>query len=201
MNGASSDGTHRDRPTKHDSWERTIGVCSVVIAVCALVATLWQEASSREHNRLSVRPILDIVIGLASDSSPAGVSLENRGVGPAIIRTSNVFRGDAPIGSISTNTWNKFLIDTGVGSDGITISRISPGTVMAPGASLPLIRVQNDEDTVRTKLADAVSALQLKICYCSVYEECWVRSLAGDGDPVVSVRECDPSSVALQVTQ
>ena len=110
MNGASSDGTHRDRPTKHDSWERTIGVCSVVIAVCALVATLWQEASSREHNRLSVRPILDIVIGLASDSSPAGVSLENRGVGPAIIRTSNVFRGDAPIGSISTNTTVLFAL-------------------------------------------------------------------------------------------
>jgi hypothetical protein len=36
-----------------------IATASAVIASCALVATTWQVATTRKHNRLSVRPHLD----------------------------------------------------------------------------------------------------------------------------------------------
>lgn len=57
---------------------------SVVVAVAAIAVAVWQGMLSREHNRLSVRPHLQITSYLGSP--PLRLSIANVGIGPAYIR-------------------------------------------------------------------------------------------------------------------
>jgi len=65
-----------------------VEVGALVTAVCALVATIWQAAITREHNKLSVRPVLTLyrreIDGL--------IELKNNGVGPAIIQSLEIWK-------------------------------------------------------------------------------------------------------------
>lgn len=64
-----------------------ISVSSVVIAVCALGATIYQAHLSQQHNRLSVKPVLIMTDrretqGLGSEFH---FSIDNCGIGPAMV--------------------------------------------------------------------------------------------------------------------
>jgi hypothetical protein len=64
-----------------------IAIASALVALLALGATVWQGFVTRQHNRLSVRPLL--VWHVARGTSVAGAELvfivKNRGIGPALI--------------------------------------------------------------------------------------------------------------------
>jgi len=55
----------------------------MLVALCALVATILESRASRRHDRLSVKPDLNIHREFANDS--ATVSIQNGGLGPALI--------------------------------------------------------------------------------------------------------------------
>ena len=64
-----------------------IAMSAVLVALCALVTTLWQAHVARAHNRLSVRPHLAWNINRvrANRGCELVFTLENCGVGPAIV--------------------------------------------------------------------------------------------------------------------
>jgi len=64
-----------------------IGASSIVIALCALVFSIWQGIQARRHNRLSVRPYLTSSMHNSEDNGiySHAVYLENNGLGPALI--------------------------------------------------------------------------------------------------------------------
>jgi len=66
-------------------WQAITGISSTVIALCALVFSLWQGAQTKKHNRLSVRPHLTTWIHRNSDKGFYTVELINNGIGPAVI--------------------------------------------------------------------------------------------------------------------
>jgi len=72
------------------SWVRKDAV--IIIALTALVFTIFQGMQQRQHNRLSVRPILQIGRYLVQTPSRSqlGVFLKNEGAGIAIIDKLNV---------------------------------------------------------------------------------------------------------------
>lgn len=65
-----------------------IATCSVVIAGLAFFATAWQTWLAYDHNRLSVKPLLvwHISRELLSGGTVIKYTLENRGLGPALIK-------------------------------------------------------------------------------------------------------------------
>jgi hypothetical protein len=62
-----------------------ISISAVVIAISALIVSVWQGLTHRKHNRLAVKPILAFEYWDVSDR-PLSIVLHNRGVGPAIIK-------------------------------------------------------------------------------------------------------------------
>lgn len=56
----------------------------VLIAILAVVVSIWQVRISQEHNRLSVTPFMESFTGWISEDEWR-LSLSNEGVGPAII--------------------------------------------------------------------------------------------------------------------
>ncbi|CAG1021695.1 hypothetical protein DOJK_01178 [Patescibacteria group bacterium] len=69
------------------NWEMCTGIASSVIAICALILSVWQGYLTRLHNRISVKPHLttwsyDYIPGKGLCS----IDLINNGIGPAVIK-------------------------------------------------------------------------------------------------------------------
>lgn len=65
----------------------TLSVCSIIISIAAVVTSVITYLSQKKHNKNSVRPILNIVIGDYEDD--LYVRIVNNGVGPANVTDIN----------------------------------------------------------------------------------------------------------------
>ena len=65
-----------------------IAVAAVLTAIFSLFATIWQAKISRDHNKLSVRPILKFTRGRTFEERfiTLRYSIKNDGFGPAIVK-------------------------------------------------------------------------------------------------------------------
>lgn len=71
-------------------------LAAVVIACIALGATFWHARISHQHNRLSVRPVIETHVAWSNDRDGLHmtVTLENRGIGPGTITDLYLKSGD-----------------------------------------------------------------------------------------------------------
>lgn len=72
-----------------------LSVSSLVIASIALKESARNGGAQREHNRLSVRPILHVTTRWDASSGAVSYSIENNGVGPAIVTDIKIYSGDS----------------------------------------------------------------------------------------------------------
>ena len=135
-------------------------------------------------------PHLQLYGSNASDSGARGVSLNvsNEGVGPAEIRSVQLLVDDRPVGSLSEllraccggNDYSGLATSTLLGR------MIRPGTTIAY-VNMPPGRSQAATDALdRARVQDRIEA---RLCYCSVFDECWTVSSKGSARPV-PVRQC-----------
>lgn len=73
--------------------EMIIAISSVVIALCALGTSFWQGYTTRQHNKLSVKPSLNLGYSLSKHSSFIGIEIKNTGIGPLIIKNATISKG------------------------------------------------------------------------------------------------------------
>ncbi|WP_234319439.1 hypothetical protein [Streptomyces sp. NRRL S-237] len=85
--------------------ETIVAICAVVIAVASLGVSVWQAHLARQHNRHSVRPVLQLHRGI-HHGAHSGIRLINVGPGPAVIVSSSVSVDGEAIGS-----WDKACAD------------------------------------------------------------------------------------------
>ncbi|MEV4742517.1 hypothetical protein [Streptomyces sp. NPDC049555] len=85
--------------------ETVTAICAVVIAVASLVVSVYQTRAMRQHNRHSVRPILQLHRGWPAGGR-AGIRLINSGLGPAVIVDSTLTVDGEVIGA-----WNEPSVD------------------------------------------------------------------------------------------
>ena len=55
----------------------------MIIAVSALLVSLWLMQATEKHNRLTVKPLMDFLV--INDDSSRTITSKNAGIGPAII--------------------------------------------------------------------------------------------------------------------
>jgi hypothetical protein len=82
------------------SAEAVIAECAAVIALLALIVSIEQMRASRMHSRKSVRPVLQFRSGYVKPGL-VGLSLQNVGLGPAVIVRSRVWLDGSDVGSFS----------------------------------------------------------------------------------------------------
>ncbi len=61
-----------------------VAICATVIAVLSLAASVSEARATRQHDRISARPFLELRAGLRQGGT-AGLQLINAGLGPAAI--------------------------------------------------------------------------------------------------------------------
>ena len=78
-------------------WKFVTDNSSSIIAICALALTIWQAYITRQHNKLSVAPYLTTWSTADGDNGDYLIEIVNNGVGPALIKTFQVFVDGAEI--------------------------------------------------------------------------------------------------------
>ena len=146
---------------------------SNIIAVCALILTIWQAFVTRRHNKLSVVPYLTTWSN-SGDKGLFRVDIINNGIGPALIQTFQVFvDGHEIVGqdleiirkalkilfpNYVYNSYNSFL---------------SQGYMMSPKESRCLLEIQFTGNQFPTpeEIEHATKRTKIYIKYESIYKE------------------------------
>ncbi|MFE9476958.1 hypothetical protein ACFYOR_39140 [Streptomyces griseofuscus] len=141
-------------------------ICAVVIAVASLIVSVYQTHAMREHNRHSVRPILQLHRGWPTGGR-AGIRLINSGLGPAVIVESTITVDDEVIGA-----WNKLSADRV--RDPLSIrpfaATFNHGEVIAIDHEQYLLSVASYDPQHHAEVKDLINRrLTLEIRYESLY--------------------------------
>lgn len=71
-------------PAKREvNWEKYTALSSMLVAACALVISIWQSYSIQQHNKLSLRPYLEMAFEYDRREGRWGLYIYNQGMGPA----------------------------------------------------------------------------------------------------------------------
>ncbi|MEU4797472.1 hypothetical protein [Streptomyces sp. NPDC023327] len=146
--------------------ETVTAICAVVIAVASLVVSVYQTHATRQHNRHSVRPILQLHRGWPTGGR-AGIRLINSGLGPAVIVNSTLTVDDEVIGA-----WNALTVDRvrdrlSVQPSAVTFNQ---GEVIAIDYEQYLLSVASYDPQDHAEIEDLINRrLTLKIRYESLY--------------------------------
>lgn len=137
----------------------------VIIAVCAVVVSVWQGRISekhleiaREHNQLSVRPYLDFFSSWASDSTWR-LSLMNEGIGPAIIKSTTLTYDGK-----TYSHWDAVLDAAGIRDSRVNSTNIGINSPFRMDKEIVFLEILNDPKE-RNKFG-----IDILIKYTSIYE-------------------------------
>jgi hypothetical protein len=191
-------------PTRH--WtDYAIPVSALFVSLISIFIA-WQHGEVmqqlvQQNARLVAANSLPYMQLYTSDVGPNGekrLSLitSNQGVGPAEIRTAEMFVDGKPY----PNADSVLSACCGPHTAGsVGISSLA-GRMVRPGEVAPYITLANPADaelikSVKQALAD--KRIETRLCYCSVFKECWIAKSGRLHDPE-PVPQCPPVKAMYQ---
>ena len=150
-----------------------VASAAAVISLCALLLSFWEGYHTRQHNRLLVQPLLAFGDVISSDSK-SGISVTNKGIGPAVIQRFAVVVDDVVMESDDYGGWKNALHNLGLFESWIHYYKPDNGDAISPGDSLWLLRVDATVASDRkclNRLKDAMARTKILIVYTSLYDE------------------------------
>lgn len=133
----------------------------VLIAVMAVVVSVWQVRISQEHNKLSVRPYMDFFYGW-NEKGNLQLDISNQGVGPAIIQ-----KIDYNYNGQTYPSWDEMLKAANLYDQRRASINFSNNSPFASGKEQTFLEIEISEEERRERL----KGIELVIHYESIYEE------------------------------
>jgi len=158
---------------KHVTAERITAIATVIIAVAALWVAVWQGCETRRHNRLSVKPHLTFLYKKAKGSDFIGLFLFNKGVGPAIVDSFEIYVDNESIAEEGYGGWKTAIARVGLNEDWIYYYAIRPNNAIEQGEEQVLLGISRSNQTpeLLEKFHKAYSRIRINIKYKSIYED------------------------------
>jgi hypothetical protein len=142
-----------------------VAICATVIAVLSLAVSVYEAGAARRHDRISVRPFLELRVGL-SEGRTAGLQLINAGLGPAAITSTVLTLDGESLGEFSEASVNLLRSKLSVRPAAVTFRK----TILATGYDQFLLSVEPFDRTGHAEFADLLRhRLGLEIRYESLY--------------------------------
>jgi hypothetical protein len=146
-----------------------IAMASAIIALAAFVVAVWQGYLTRKHDRLSVTPHLRIDTSVGA--APICVTISNRGVGPAIIKSISIsvdrqrFQGDEFDQIIAA------LRRLELANIKFTARLPHPPELLAAGEVLDMLVFHESDASTLDRLNEVLPHLAFHIAYENIYQE------------------------------
>jgi hypothetical protein len=150
-------------------WEISISLASAVVALCALVVTVWQGRQNDRHNKMSVRPKLTASQDFENDDEGKIISfkLMNAGFGPAIIKDFILLYDGKEVSKNNPKAYQDFLKTSIKKADFFNIYSFAPESILLAGEGCELFsfRHRHGQDV------SFIDKLNLRVNYQSIYED------------------------------
>jgi len=189
---------HVHHPVGEHWLDKVLPISAIFISVVSIWIAYHHGQVMQElvhqNERLVEANSLPYLQVYGSDGPNGAVSLNvaNQGVGPAKIATAEISVDGRPVERL-----NQLLTACcGPGDYSSVSSSTLLGRMLRPGDVVSYVEFREggaDRDEARTfDLARQADRIQTRLCYCSVFDDCWtVTSM----DPTpVAVRQCKPGS-------
>lgn len=172
-----------DHKSPFSEWIRSpqtmIALSAVLLSVCGLFISIYETSLIREQQRASVWPNVEIAPSI--NPGDLKIFVQNTGVGPARIQTASVIYKD----DVKAD-WGEVVraIKYDKVDNMSSYQSLINGRVLPFNSNQELIfRIQSPSDKPESDLAGKLSKailneeLDVRLCYCSVYDECWTASM------------------------
>ncbi len=173
-----------------------IALTAIAISAISLAVAIDHGRTERELVAANAWPFLRELRsnGYLQDQE-IGLGVSNGGVGPAKLRSLEVFYRGQPVGA----PLELLRRCCGLGSDADSLKRQLPGgfsysvvdgTVFRPGETKAMFRLVRSaaNSNIYDRLDGAIQQIGFRACYCSILDQCW-RSNLRTVDPA-PVKSC-----------
>ena len=154
-------------PKRKINIELLLSLSATFLSLAALIVSVFQTKIAREEQHATVWPYLQL--GASSNSTTYDYGIENRGIGPAIIKKVEWVYGDSVYKHSHEFIFNEIGFSRGLGR-----SEMEPNQVYSPAGGASLISVYENDSLVKvvSKILESDS-FRLRIIYSDVYGNCW----------------------------
>lgn len=160
------------------SWGHWWEAGAVLVSLCALFLTIQSNRGMKEHNRLSVKPRLttstfkNLVMDGDTRALKVQVTLSNVGLGPAVVKSWEIFLDGMPAQVDSSEDVRTLLQRAApVIQLGPTLSymKLNKGSALAVGATIEIVActILNPSQDINKQL----ERFTIRVCYESLYEQ------------------------------
>ena len=162
---------------------KIIACVAVLVSIIALSFSINEGKKNREHQKLSVQPHLEVRFHFLENIS--GYELINNGLGPAKITSFRVF-----IDNIEYYHWERIRSEFNL-KDSMHWSWPTENSYIMPSEEFTLFAFQRKSDSAIKLENDLRKKINIKLCYCSLYNDCWSYLLKFDSDVEKAVKTCE----------
>jgi hypothetical protein len=150
--------------TRRD-WNGVAAIIAACVGLLALFVSGYTAYIQHQQVRAQVWPYLEA----GNDDGNQAVYVYNKGVGPAIVKSAQIFVDGKP-----QTSWVKVLDALGLPSRDYVQSTLNPAVISA-GEQVRAIGLR-DKDRWQSFRGAAVDHMTMNICFCSTLDECWMYS-------------------------
>lgn len=158
---AAEDARAQDPRPRRPPWDAMAAVIAALIGLLALGVSVYTAMLQRQQVRAEVWPYLQPAVAQAKQA----ITIENKGVGPAIVRSLRVYVDGRP-----RRSWPEVFDALGLDDLRDTAASTVNGVVLAPGETIQ--QVGFDDAANFRRLLPRYPRIALVVCYCSTLAEC-----------------------------
>jgi hypothetical protein len=145
--------------------EFIVALAAIVVSVMTMLVYIYQAKIMREQQHTSVWPYLEWIMSTGQGFS---ITVINKGVGPAIIKSTSFKLDGKPLNGV-----DELLTGIFGNIDSLSRSEIAiDNRVIAPSEQLEIFNIF-DGPATRKIDRTIYRRIEYEICYCSIYDECW----------------------------
>jgi hypothetical protein len=173
-------------PRRGWSIERYSAVFAVLVSLTTLAMLIAQTRLMQTQARASVWP--HVSIGFSYAQTRFAWVVSNNGVGPAVIHSVHIQVDGKP-----QRDWVDVLSSLRINAK-LSISQLS-GTVLTPAENTndryEIMKMQAGNESGATAMAAAAMArVDVSLCYCSIYDDCWISGFVQGRESKREVSQC-----------
>lgn len=166
--------------------EKVASISAIIVAVIALVVAIYETRMTRTYHEKSVWPHLTYYYSSVSKIkdnriAPFAVFIKNDGVGPALVKSIQFFYMGREYESFSKVF--KDIVPDDKSEKLYTDKEVLK--VIRSSDDAHIFSSFSDNESLK-KIWAAQNNLELKVCYCSLYNECWNLNKSG----VSRIKKC-----------
>jgi len=166
------------------NWERAIAALALALSVTAILVSLAEVSTVRSHSKATIWPHLSVDMIYGQDGT--SIKLANKGVGPALVKDIVMELDGEIITNLDTAIADSLGPEMAFSYETYRRNDVS-NSVIASGEKIDLFAVPNAE--APNKLMEMWdSKLDVRLCYCSIQEDCWTTSLIAKD--TTSIEQC-----------